>query len=134
MTSSLTSGPLGSYKLQAAIAAVHAHATTYEATDWAQILVLYDLLLTVDDSPAARLGRVVAVSMVHGSQAGVNALDALDPNTGGLAYRWHAVRAQLLEQAGQTTEAATEYREAIALAKSSAEADHLRRRAQRATH
>ena len=131
VSTALANGPLGPYKLQAAIAAVHAQALTYGETDWVQILALYDLLITVDDGPASRLGRVVAVSMVSGSGVGLEALAELDPERGGLAHRWHAVRAHLLDGAGREQEAIAAYGVAADLARNGAEAEYLRSRAAR---
>jgi predicted RNA polymerase sigma factor len=91
----------GPYQLQAAIAAVHDEAPSAKATDWPQILALYELLRQAADSPVVALNHAVAVAMVHGPQAGLSRLDGLagdDRLTG--QHRFHAVRAQLLEQAG----------------------------------
>jgi predicted RNA polymerase sigma factor len=74
VTGALTTGPLGPYQLQAAIAAVHAEAKHSSDTDWRQILALYDLLERVAPSPVITLNRAVAVAMVNGPQAGLDVL------------------------------------------------------------
>ena len=91
------------YAMQAAIAACHAIAGDYQSTDWDAIISWYDVLLSVQDSPAARLGRAGAVSERDGAQAGLAAVDAI----GGLeAYPWwHASRAELLTRLGRVEEA-----------------------------
>jgi RNA polymerase sigma-70 factor (ECF subfamily) len=89
-----------SYQLQAAIAAEHARAVSYQATDWAEIVRLYDLLLSVQPSPPAALARAVAVAESAGAAAGLHALDQLAPD-----QRWHAVRGELLAREGRFKEA-----------------------------
>src|SRR6202035_4014707 len=74
----LSRAPLGPYQLQAAIAAVHAEASTAVDTDWPQVLKLYDLLHALAPSPVVTLNRAVAVAMVDGPRAGLASLDALD--------------------------------------------------------
>jgi RNA polymerase sigma factor (sigma-70 family) len=110
ITSSLSSAPLGPYQLQAAIAAVHAESPSAEATDWPQILGLYNLLQQAAPGPMVQLGRVVAMAMAMGPRAGLNELAAaeLDPALAG-HHRLSAVRAHLLELAGETEAAHTEY-------------------------
>ncbi len=100
-------GPVGSYQLQAAIAAVHDEAPTAEATDWPQILALYEVLAQVAPGPVVTLSRAVALAMVHGPKAGLGTLDADDrmANT----HRLEAVRGHLLERAGDTVEARESY-------------------------
>jgi RNA polymerase sigma factor (sigma-70 family) len=99
---------VGPFQLQAAIAAVHDEATSAAGTDWPQILVLYDLLVTVAPGPMATLGRIVALSMVDGPVAGLRALtDAEDALKG--HHRLHAVRAHLLDRAGDHEAARAEY-------------------------
>src|SRR5262249_42884786 len=104
----LATTEVGPFQLQAAIAAVHDEATTAAGTDWPQILVLYDLLVTVAPGPMATLGRIVALSMVDGPEAGLRALeesaDALKGH-----HRLHAVRAHLLDRAGSAEAARAEY-------------------------
>lgn len=112
------------YQLQAAIAATHATAPSYRETDWAEIARLYDLLIEVHPSSAARLARAVAVAENSGTHAGLAALDELDPD-----QRWHAVRAELLARDERFTEAIAEMTTSLAGPGSvtDAEADHRRR-------
>jgi RNA polymerase sigma-70 factor (ECF subfamily) len=95
-----TGGIADPYQLQAAIAAVHASAASYAQTDWAEIVRLYDLLLTVAPNPAAALSRAVAVAEADGAVAGLAALEAIPPSP-----RWHAVRGELLARQGRYAEA-----------------------------
>ena len=95
-----TVGVADPYQLQAAIAAEHARAASYPQTDWPEIVRLYDLLLGVAPSPAAALGRAVAVAEATGAAAGLAALDAVPPSP-----RWHAVRSELLARQGRFAEA-----------------------------
>jgi predicted RNA polymerase sigma factor len=88
------------YQLQAAIAAEHARAASYPQTDWAEIVRLYDLLLSVAPSPAAALSRAVAIAEASGAEAGLTAMDAIPPS-----HRWYAVRAELLARQGRYAEA-----------------------------
>lgn len=88
------------YQLQAAIAAEHDRASSYAATDWAEIVRLYDLLLGVAPSPAAALSRAVAVAELRGPVEGLAALDGIPPD-----QRWYAVRAELLARLGHFGEA-----------------------------
>ncbi|MGW1217892.1 RNA polymerase sigma factor [Streptomyces californicus] len=135
----LSQGPAGDYQLQAAIAALHDEAERAEDTDWPQILALYDLLVRRTPDPAAALGRAVAVAMVHGPRAGLAEVDALEEaaraaDTAGRTaearhYRLHAVRAHLLERAGDPAAARTAYRAAADATLSEPEARYLRRRA-----
>ncbi|CAI7973764.1 RNA polymerase sigma-70 factor, ECF subfamily [Frankia sp. Hr75.2] len=109
LTRTLGRGPVGPYQLQAAVAAVHDEALTAEETDWPQILALYDVLTQVAPGPLVTLSRAVALAMVHGPRAGLALLGTLDgdqrtANT----HRVDAVRAHLLERAGDRA-AAREY-------------------------
>jgi RNA polymerase sigma-70 factor, ECF subfamily len=115
----------GPYQLQAAINAVHSDAATAEATDWRQILALYDQLLAVDPSPVVALNRAVAVAEVEGPAAALAILDRLD--LGGY-HLFHAIRADLLRRLGRTAEAAAAYEVAIARAGNAVERDFLRGR------
>ncbi len=91
------------YAMQAAIAACHAIATDYPSTDWDAIISWYDVLLSIQDSPAARLGRASAVSERDGAQAGLDEVEAISGLDG---YPWwHAARAELLHRLGRRTEA-----------------------------
>jgi RNA polymerase sigma factor (sigma-70 family) len=107
----LAGAPIGPYQLQAAIAAVHDEATRFEDTDWRQILGLYGLLQTIAPGPMVTLNRIVAAAMVHGPDAGLDELaDAEgDPALAG-HHRVAAVRAHLLEMAGDLEAARTQYR------------------------
>ncbi|HEY0717392.1 MAG TPA: DUF6596 domain-containing protein, partial [Streptosporangiaceae bacterium] len=113
VTAALRRGDPGPYQLQAAIAAVHDEAATAAATDWRQILALYELLRQVDRSPVVALNHAVAVAMVQGPHAGLTLLTGLASDqrlTAG--HRFHAVRAHLLELAGDYAAAQQGYREA----------------------
>jgi RNA polymerase sigma-70 factor (ECF subfamily) len=125
----LVSGRAGPYALQAAIAAVHAEAPTAAATDWAQIVALYDLLLRLEPSPVVELNRAVAVAMYHGPAAGLAALDAI-LGRGALAdyHLAHAARADLCRRLGRTAEARAAYRRALALVRQAPERRFLERR------
>jgi len=125
---------LGPYQLQAAIAAVHDEAPSADATDWAEVLALYDLLERVAPNPMTTLNRAVAVAEVHGPSAGLAVLDTVadDERIAG-HHRLHAVRAFLLERAGDTDAARSAYREAVRRATSVVEQRHLESRLRRLT-
>ncbi|WP_299040358.1 RNA polymerase sigma factor [uncultured Pseudokineococcus sp.] len=129
-TSALRSGPLGPYQLQAAIAALHAQAPRSEDTDWEEVVGLYDVLLRIAPNPVVALNRAVAVGMRDGPAAGLALLE--DLATGALAghHRLDAVRAHLLERAGDASAAATAYRAAATRATNLAEQHYLFLRAQ----
>ncbi len=122
-------GRPGPYALQAAIAAVHADAADAAATDWAQIVGLYDALLRVDPSPVVELNRAVAVAMRDGAAAGLALIDALLAR-GELAeyHLAHAARADLCRRLGRTAEARASYRRALSLARLDPERSFLQRR------
>jgi RNA polymerase sigma-70 factor (ECF subfamily) len=121
-------GRPGPYQIQAAINAVHSDAPTAEATDWRQIVALYDQLLAVAPSPVVALHRAVAVAEVDGPEAGLDLVDALDL---GDHHLFHAVRADLLRRTGRAAEAGAAYDAAIAGVANAAErAFLLRRRAE----
>lgn len=108
--------PLGPYALQAAIAACHARARTPEETDWERIAALYDALAEVLPSPVVELNRAVAVARAFGPQAGLEIVDALDPDGGLDGYPYlPAVRGDLLEALGRGEEARQAFREAAEL-------------------
>jgi len=109
----LARGATGPFQIQAAVAALHDEASSTHDTDWGQILALYELLLRFEDSPMARLSQAVALAMVHGPAAGLQALDGLaaDPHFA-TSHRLDAVRAHLLERAGNRDEAIRHYRRA----------------------
>jgi len=125
----LLSGRFGSYTLQAAIAAVHAVAPSVEATDWAQIVRLYDMLLETGPSPVVELNRAIAVAMRDGPTAGLSLIDAL-LDRGELAnyHPAHAVRADLNRRLGRVEEAAASYRRALKLARQEPERRFLEKR------
>ena len=121
----------GRFLLQAAIAALHAQAPSVEATDWPQVVALYDALLRVWPSDVVRLNRAVAVAMVDGPAAGLAEVEALE-RAGRLAgYRYLAsTRADLLRRLGRHAEAADAYREALRLTDNAAERAFLEGRLQ----
>jgi RNA polymerase sigma-70 factor, ECF subfamily len=115
----------GPYQIQAAIQAVHSDAASAEATDWRQIVMLYDQLLAVSPSPVVALNRAVAVAEVDGPEL---ALALVDRNALKDFYLFHAIRADLLRRLGRDGEAAQAYRAAIERAGNAAERDFLERR------
>ncbi|WP_435120768.1 RNA polymerase sigma factor [Amycolatopsis thermoflava] len=125
---------LGAYQLQAAIAAVHDEAASDEDTDWPQVLALYGLLERVAPNPMVTLNKAVAVAMTSGPRAGLELLDSLaeDPRLA-KHHRLHAVRAHLLERAGETAEARKEYQLAAKRTTSLPEQRYLQKRAARCT-
>jgi RNA polymerase sigma factor (sigma-70 family) len=124
----LARGAVGPYQLQAAIAAVHAEAPRAEDTDWRQIVALYDLLERLAPNPLVTLNRAVAVGMRSGPHAGLAALEGLDTQLPG-HHRLDAVRAHLLEQAGDHPAALTAYRTAALRTTSLPERRYLESRA-----
>ena len=110
LTATLPKAPVGVYQLQAAIAAVHDEAARAEDTDWPQILALYDLLKRMSDNPMVMLNHAIATAMVHGPSVGLELLNALDAD-GRLTghHRLDAVRAHLLELAGDHQAAIANY-------------------------
>ena len=128
----LAHGAVGPYQLQAAIAALHDEAASTETTDWSQIAALYGLLGRMSDNPMVELNRAIAVAMVDGPSAGLALLDALGAD-GRLAghYRLTAVRAHLLERAGEPAAAIDLYRAAAARTTSAAERNYLMMKAAR---
>ena len=117
----------GPYQLQAAINAVHSDAADAPATDWWQILQLYNQLLSIDPSPVVALNRAVAVAEVEGPDAALTLLDGLELDR---YHLFHALRADLLRRVGRNTEAARAYEMAIARAENAAEREFMRRRHQ----
>jgi predicted RNA polymerase sigma factor len=126
LSSALPKGSVGPYQLQAAIAAVHDEAARAEETDWPQILALYELLKKMSDSPMIVLNHAIAAAMVHGPRQGLELLSALDTDPR-LAkhHRLEAVRAHLLEMAGDHDAAITHYRLAASRAMSYPERNYL---------
>ncbi|MEW2403074.1 sigma-70 family RNA polymerase sigma factor [Streptomyces sp. NPDC046862] len=121
---------VGPYQVRAAIAAVHDEAPSPEATDWREILGLYDILVALVPGPVERLNRAVAVAMVHGPHAGLAELDTLEPELGA-THRLDAVRAHLLERAGDTESARGAYESAARKTLSLPEQRYLQERAAR---
>jgi len=120
---------LGPYLLQAAIASLHARAPDFAATDWSQIVALYDVLLRLDPSPVVALNRVAALGMRDGPAAGLRALDAVLTDGRLDAYHLaHAVAADLHRRLGAADAAAAAYRRALALTRQPAERRFLERR------
>jgi RNA polymerase sigma factor (sigma-70 family) len=126
----LTTTAIGPYQLQAAIAALHAEAHDAAATDWRQILALYDLLHTLTPGPMVTLNRIVAAAMTHGPAAGLARLDeaATDPALAG-HHRVDAVRAHLLDLAGDHDTAREHYTRAARATHSLPERRYLEERA-----
>jgi RNA polymerase sigma-70 factor (ECF subfamily) len=125
----LASGRFGPYTVQAAIAAVHASAATARATDWGQIVALYETLLAMNPSPVVELNRAVAVAMRDGPEAGLGLIDAI-LERGELAqyHLSHAARADLLRRIGRRDEARAAYERALELAQQEPERRFLMRR------
>ena len=125
----LKSQRFGSYTLQAAIAAVHAEAESSAATDWRQIVSLYDRLLLIQPSPVVQLNRAVAIAMRDGPEAGLTLIDALLEH-GELAnyYLAHSARADLYRRLGRTSEARSSYEKALALTQQEPERQFLQER------
>jgi RNA polymerase sigma-70 factor, ECF subfamily len=115
----------GPYQVQAAIAAVHADATAAAATDWAQIVTLYDHLQRLRPNAVVALNRAVAVMEHRGPAAALDALDEIDLPT---YHLFHATRAEALRRAGRDDQAADALRRAIALTSNAVERRHLERR------
>jgi RNA polymerase sigma-70 factor (ECF subfamily) len=125
----LSSPRHGSYAIQAAIAALHAEAPDPAATDWAEIVGLYDVLLRRDGSPVIELNRAVAVAMRDGPAAGLVLVDAIFDRGDLLDYRpAHAARGELRRQLGRTEEARASYERALALTRQAPEQRFLERR------
>jgi RNA polymerase sigma-70 factor (ECF subfamily) len=124
----------GSYTLQAAIAAVHAEAESVAATDWRQIVALYDQLLRIQPSPVVQLNRAVAVAMRDGPEAGLAQIDAVlercSGKEGDLAnyYLAHSARADMYRRLGRTADARASYEKALALTQQEPERQFLQER------
>jgi RNA polymerase sigma-70 factor (ECF subfamily) len=118
----------GPYQIQAAINAVHSDAATAADTDWGQILQLYDQLLAVAPSPVVALNRAVALAEVDGPHAALTLVDGLDLDR---YYLFHAIRADLLQRLGRSTEAAAAYDAAIVRSENASEREFLRRKRKR---
>jgi RNA polymerase sigma factor (sigma-70 family) len=130
VTGALSRTLVGPYQLQAAIAAIHDEAPTAEDTDWPQILALYELLRQASDNPMVALNHAVAIAMVHGPQAGLDRLAALDDDQRLASnHRLAAVRAHLLEMTGDVDAARACYQQAARLTTSQPERRYLSARA-----
>ncbi|MBV9606998.1 MAG: sigma-70 family RNA polymerase sigma factor [Solirubrobacterales bacterium] len=116
----------GPYQIQAASNAVHSDAASAAATDWSQILALYDQLLAITPTSIVALNRAVAVAELHGPEAGLTVADQLSSLDH--YYLYHAIRADLLRRLGRAEEAATAYRAAITLTDNAAEMALLQKR------
>jgi RNA polymerase sigma factor (sigma-70 family) len=126
ISAALPKGAAGPYQLQAAIAAIHDEVACASDTDWPQILALYDLLLRMADNPMVALNRAVAAAMVHGPARGLALLDSIASDARVAEHhRLDAVRAHLLELAGDLDSAVTHYRTAAAKTNSLPERDYL---------
>lgn len=132
VTDALAQSPIGPYQLQASIAAVHDEAPSAEETDWPQILALYVLLERMSPNPAIKLNHAVALAMVQGPEAGLRLLEAVDQDDRmARNHRVEAVRAHLLEMAGEREAARTSYRNAARRTTSIPEQAYLEARAAR---
>jgi RNA polymerase sigma-70 factor (ECF subfamily) len=129
LENALKSRRFGSYTLQAAIAAVHAEAESVAATDWRQIVSLYDQLARIQPSPVAQLNRAVAIAMRDGPEAGLAQIDAVLEH-GELAdyYLAHSARADMCRRLGRTAEARSSYEKALALTQQEPERQFLQER------
>src|SRR6202042_3737210 len=125
----LSSRRFGAYTLQAAIAAVHAEAQSTAATDWRQIVALYNQLVRIQPSPVVYLNRAVAIAMLDGPEAGLKHIDAV-LEQGELAnyYLAHSARAELYRRLGRTAEARASYERALALTQQEPERQFLQER------
>jgi predicted RNA polymerase sigma factor len=126
ISAALSKGSVGAYQIQAAIAAIHDEAACAGDTDWPQILMLYDLLRRMSDNPMVMLNHAIAAAMVNGPAAGLDLLHAVDAD-GRLRghHRLDAVRAHLLELAGDHEAAISHYRIAAGRTTSLPERNYL---------
>ncbi|MDQ8181699.1 RNA polymerase sigma factor [Pelagicoccus sp. SDUM812005] len=128
---SLATQEFGFYTVQAAISAVHAESPSSSATDWAQIVALYNILLQIDPSPVVELNRAVAVAMRDGPQAGLEIVDTLFAKQELRRYHLaHSARGELLRRLGQESQAESAFLTALSLAKQEPERRFLQRRLQ----
>jgi RNA polymerase sigma factor (sigma-70 family) len=126
VSEALAAGSVGTYQLQAAIAAVHDEAACVEDTDWPQILALYDVLAGLSDNPMVVLNQAIAAAMVHGPAVGLERLAALDADARIAGhYRLDAVRAHLFEMSGDRERAVKHYRAAAERTTSIPERNYL---------
>jgi RNA polymerase sigma factor (sigma-70 family) len=130
ISATLPRGSVGPYQLQAAIAAVHDEANSADETDWPQILALYDLLRRMSDNPMVQLNYAIAAAMVHGAMKGLELLDVLEADSRvANHHRLDAVRAHLLERAGDREGAIKHYRSAAGKTGSLPERNYLLKQA-----
>jgi RNA polymerase sigma-70 factor (ECF subfamily) len=131
----ISSGRIGPYTLQAAIAAAHAEAPTAQATDWGRIVGLYDLLARAHPSPVIELNRAVAMSMRDGPSSGLALIDAILERGDLDAYHLaHAARADLLRRLGRTADARAAYQRALELSRQEPERRFIERRLNELAH
>jgi RNA polymerase sigma-70 factor (ECF subfamily) len=116
---------VGPYQLQAAIAACHARAGSWEATDWPRIVALYGALADIAPSPVVELNRAVAIGLSEGPAAGLAAIDAIEASALRGYHLLPATRADFLRRLGRFTEAAAEYRAALGLVDNAREQSFL---------
>ena len=132
VSQALSTGAIGPYQLQAAVAAIHDEAARVEDTDWPQIFALYGLLERMSDNPMVSLNRAIAAAMVHGPAAGLAMLQALDADSRVAGhYRLDAVRGHLYEMAGDHERAIRHYRAAAERTTSIPEQNYLATKAAR---
>jgi predicted RNA polymerase sigma factor len=132
VTEALRRGPPGPYQVQAAIAALHDEAPTAQETDWPQILALYEVLMQASDNPVVALNHAVAAAMVHGPRVGLDLLENVGADQRIAAgHRLHAIRANLLEMAGDRDAARHAYLRAAELTASPPHQRYLNARAAR---
>ena len=131
VSAALSNGSVGAYQLQAAIAALHDEAARAEDTDWPQIVALYSVLKRMTDNPMVALNHAIAVAMVDGPRAGLDLLDAIDASRLDGNHRLAAVRAHLLERAGDRQNAIAHYLAAAGTTASVPEKNYLTAQAAR---
>jgi RNA polymerase sigma-70 factor (ECF subfamily) len=125
----LSGGGYGPYSIQAAIAAVHAGAPSSSATDWNEIVGLYDVLLRITPSPVVELNRAVAIAMRDGFDTGLAIIDAIFRRGDLRDYRFaHAARADFCRRLGRTDEARASYRRALDLTRQTPERRFIEKR------
>jgi RNA polymerase sigma-70 factor (ECF subfamily) len=125
----LNSRRFGPYTLQAAIAAVHAEAESVAATDWRQIVALYNQLVRIQPSPVVELNRAVAIAMRDGPEVGLRHIDAvLEQGELGNYYLAHSARADMCRRLGRTDEARAAYEKALSLTQQEPERQFLQER------
>jgi RNA polymerase sigma-70 factor (ECF subfamily) len=133
-TQALSRHPPNSWSVQAAIAALHDEAPSFQETDWRQVRLLYDELFTLTPTPVVALNRAIAISWHEGPQAGLDHLDALaDQPSLTRQHHWHAARGHTLARLRRHAAAAEAYRRASELAQTPAEVAYLSSRAEKYT-